>query len=205
MNLRITLRITLVPLLVLLWVTQAGAEGNDMYVELQAGPTFPEDSDLSQGGQSGELTYDTGFNVGGAAGIRFLDVGRAEVALSYRQADTDRLKQFGSTPVSGDVGLFTSMANGYIDIPINLPVTPYVGGGIGVGVVMADFRANGNKVDDDDTQFAYNLMGGLIYQLQEDVAVRVGYRYLATTDAEIQGVDTEVHLHEMVFGVRYEF
>jgi len=202
------LRFTLVLFLGFLWAAQAGAEGNNgMYVELSAGPTFATDSDLSANGQSGKFTYDdAGFNVGGAAGMHFLDIARAEVGLDYRQAEIDRLRQFGgSVPVSGDVGLFTAMANGYVDLPINLPVTPYIGAGIGVGVVLADFRVNGTHVDDEDTQFAYNFMAGIVYHIQESLALKAGYRYVGTTDADIQGVDTEIGIHELVMGARYEF
>lgn len=179
------------------------AEADGAYLELQVGPSFFADSDLSNGGTA-ELSFDTGFNVGGAAGARFMDIVRAELGLHYRNADTDeiRVPLLGSGSVSGDVGVFTAMANGYLDLDFwDVPVVPYVGAGIGAGVVFADFAG----VDDEDSVFAYNVMGGVAYELTDHWVGRAGYRYLGTTDPKIQGVEAEVDIHELVFGLRYEF
>lgn len=178
----------------------AGAQ--EPYVALEIGPSFFADSELSSGGLSADLEFDPGFAVGGAIGARIADISRAELRLSYRRADTDEI---GPVSVSGDVGILSAMANGYVDLPVNLPVQPYVGIGIGVGVLFADFRANSVNVDDEDAEFAYNVMAGVAYELTESVVLDAGYRYFATTDADIQGVDAEIDIHELLFGVRYEF
>lgn len=198
------LRIALVLALALLHAAVARADG--AYLALEVGPAFFPDSDLSRGSASGDLSYDPGFHVGGAIGVRALDVVRGELGLSYRRADTDQLEEGGSSDgVSGDVGIFASMANGYLDCAfLDLPVTPYVGAGLGVGVVLADFEVGGTRVEDADTQFAYNVMGGVSYDAN-GVVFSAGYRYFATTDADIEGVDTEIDVHEVTFGVRYEY
>lgn len=198
------LRIALVLAVAALHAAAARADGP--YLALEVGPVFLPDSDLSRGSASGELRYDPGFHVGGAFGVRTLDVVRGELSLGYRRADTDELEEDGtSDEVSGDVGVFAPMANGYLDMAfLGLPVTPYVGAGLGVGVVLADFEVDGVRVEDEDTQFAWNAMGGLSYDAG-GVVFSAGYRYFATTDADIQGVDTEIDVHEATLGVRYEY
>jgi opacity protein-like surface antigen len=180
-------------LLVALFAVPAAAEGP--YVELEVGPSFFSDSDLS--GTSTDLEYDTGFVVGGAAGYRFIEQARAELAVSYRQSDTDN--------ASGEVGLLGVMANGFFDIDLDLLVTPYVGAGVGLGAVFTDFRAGSTRVEDEDTEFAYNIMGGAAFDLTEELVLDAGYRYFGMTEARIQGVDVEFDVHEIVFSLRYEF
>lgn len=181
----------------------AAPAGAQMYVGLEAGPAFYMDSELSPG-PGPDLEYETGFNVGGVLGAHFLDIARGELAVSYRLADTD---DAGPLPVSGDLGVLGVMGNAYLDLELgdDVPVTPYLGFGIGLGAAFADFRAGSTNVEDEDVVFAYNVLAGVGFDVTEEVVLQVGYRYFATTDPEIQGVDVELDIHELVFGARYEF
>jgi opacity protein-like surface antigen len=69
-------------------------------------------------------------------------------------------------------------------------------------------------VDDTSVEFAWNVMGGISYFLTEDWVLTGGYRYFSTTDAELDAtlvglgsgsLKAEVGIHELLFGVRYEF
>ena len=183
----------------------AAAAADGPYVELRGGPSFFADSDRDR---PGDLVYeDAGFNVGGAVGGRFADVARGEFAIHYSRSDTDELDVTGpNPPVSGDMGVFSAMGNAYLDADFwDLPVVPYVGFGIGLGIVLADFRVGPTHVDDEEAVFAYNAMAGVSFEVSENWVASTGYRYLGTTDANIRGVDVEMDLHEWVFGVRYEF
>ena len=67
-------------------------------------------------------------------------------------------------------GIGTVTANGYIDLPMGLPVTPYVGAGVGWGFVNLD---SGH----DQDGVAAALTGGVTFDVSQSVAVDVGYRF----------------------------
>jgi OOP family OmpA-OmpF porin len=192
-------------------------EGGNFYVGLDAGASFVADSDISGGGLSGVASFDPGFNVGAAFGYRFLEHFRSELNTSYRRANVDKVTGGGETLIgAGDAGVFSAMVNGYFDWDLGIPVKPYIGVGIGVGVVMVDSDASANVliVDDSTAEFAWNVMGGLSFEVVENVIISGGYRYFSTLDATLDAtlvgfgsgsVDGEIGVHELIFGVRYEF
>lgn len=84
-----------------------------------------------------------------------------------------------------NVKAHTFMVNAFYDIKTNSPVSPYVGGGLGMSFLDSKYRTdinlNGTRAmvtqTTRDNQFAWNLGGGLAYQINDIVAVDVGYRY----------------------------
>ena len=200
-----TLRIAATLCLAFVLATAAHADG--AYVQLEAGPSFFDDSDVEN--NSLDIEYDTGVNVGGAAGYHFLDVLdqglldlRAEFGVAYHQGDVDRTGMF---PADGDVEVIGLMANGYWDVDLGLPVTPFVGAGIGCGVVVVDVLTIAGRIDEDDAAFAWELMGGLTYHVTPAFSVDGGYRYFATANANIGGDDLDIATHEVVVALRYSF
>jgi OOP family OmpA-OmpF porin len=192
------------------------AAAANLYVELNTGPSFVADSDLD-GGSGVEAEFDPGFNVGAAFGVRFLEHFRTEINTSYRQAEVDNVSGPGfSLDGAGDAGVFAAMANAYFDLDLGGPVKPYIGAGVGVGVVIVDSDSSANIliIDDTTTEFAWNVMGGLSFEITENVILSGGYRYFATTDATLDAtvvgfgsgtLDAEIAAHEVVVGVRFEF
>jgi opacity protein-like surface antigen len=81
------------------------------------------------------------------------------------------------------------MLNGFYDIPRGGRWRPYLGGGIGVGFVSADFSAAG---DDDDTVFAYQVGAGIGYEITPSIIVALDYRFFGTTDPEFDAIITKV-------------
>jgi len=184
------------------------------YVELNLGPSIAEDSDISGGGLSGEVDFDTGFAVGGAVGYRLSNGLRAEGNVSYRETDVDEVTGGGiALDGAGDVSLVTVMANIYYDFDLGSPVKPFIGGGIGVGIIDIDSDDSMNVlvVNDDSVEFAWNIMVGAGYGLTESIDLSFGYRYLGTTDPEFDAtlfgisgtLDAEITVHEILFGLRY--
>ena len=193
------------------------ASNDGPYVQLDVGLAIAGDSDISLGGLSGVVEFDPGFAVGGAVGYRFQEYLRAELNLSYRQADIDKLTVLGYVlEGAGDVGAFTTLVNLYYDINLGLPVTPYVGAGIGIALidVDSDSAANVLIVNDDSTEFAWNVMAGAASSATDNVDLTFGYRYLSSTDAKLDAtvvgvgnftMDAEFGVHEVMFGARYNF
>ena len=144
---------------------------------------------------------------------------RLEAAGDYRQAEVSKFEALGasSSDGNGNAGLLTLMANLYFDIPLGLPVTPYVGGGVGLGVVIVDESDATSPViiDDHGFAFAYNAMGGVSITLSEPLQVLVGYRFVGTSRVELSGVaegigqasnfKTEIQAHELMVGMRWNF
>lgn len=203
----------------LAWASQSGAEAvaADYYVAVETGASIVPDQTISGGGLSGVASLDTGFNVGGALGGRLGDHVRAEVNLSYRRSGIDQLAAPGVILAgAGNVGLFSAMANVYWDILPDAAVIPYLGAGLGLGVVSVDSDAAANVliVNDSAVAFAWNILAGASVPVSERISLSLGYRYLATTRAELAAtlvgagtgtIGAKFDAHEVVFGAKFWF
>lgn len=97
------------------------------------------------------------------------------------------------------------MANAYFDYLTCTPWTPYVGAGLGVAYLKADFG--------DVAKSVYNLgwqvMGGLTYDINSNWTLDLGYRYADLGRVRKNYGDGVAKVsardHEIMFGVRYEF
>jgi len=191
------------------------ALANDgLYLELQGGGSFFEDADVSVAGVDvGTAEFEDGWNAGGAIGFRIFELLRLEAHGSYRQADLDRV---GPISVSGDsfAGAAAVLGNVYLDIPFPLPIKPYVGAGAGVAIFWADVDGNSVDLDDEDTEFAWNVMGGVFVPILRHFELDVRYRYLTSDDPEVDAdvfglgsgtVRAEFEVHEVVGALRVVF
>jgi opacity protein-like surface antigen len=193
------------------------AHANDgLYLELQGGGTFWQDADISVTSLGvGEAEFETGWNAGLAIGFRIFELLRFEAHGSYRQADLDRI-DVGPFSVSGEgfTGAAAILGNVYLDIPLPLPIKPYVGGGAGAAIFWADVDGNSVDVDDDDTEFAWNVMGGVFVPILRHLELDVRYRYLTSDDPEVDAdllglgegtAKAEFEVHEVVGALRVVF
>lgn len=123
------------------------------------------------------------------------------------------------------IALQTLMFNAWWDIPLDLPVTPYIGGGIGFAFInykTSYDSVSDNGLDDEyvsgstsETNFAWSLGGGMAYDITENWTVDLGYRYIdagnvSKTFRDAQGdIDTKSSLdvtsHDIMLGIRYTF
>jgi len=174
------------------------------YLSGNLGFTMPTDSDVSDGGVSGEIKYDAGYALGAALGLNF-GAGRLEAEIGYKVADIDEVSAngFGSASVNGDLSVLSLMGNGYLDFNVSPTVKPFVMAGIGMANVTLD--SNDLGVDDDDTVFAYQAGAGVGFALNNKVTLDLSYRYMGTQDPEIDGTDVEYGSHNILAGVRVQF
>ncbi len=163
---------------------------------------------------------DGGFGIGAALGYDFghftqnLGV-RAEAEITYRDNEVDGhdLNGAAQTGAAGDLTSLAFMANGIIDIHNKSRFTPYAGAGIGFANVEYDgydIDAVNGVLSDDDTVFAYQLIAGLSFDINEKFALTADYRYFATEDPDVTTVvnndtSTEYDTHNFLAGIRYKF
>ncbi len=97
------------------------------------------------------------------------------------------------------------MANAYFDYLTCTPWTPYVGAGIGLAHLKADFGEDGKSVNN----LAWQVMGGIAYDVTANWTLDAGYRYadLGRVRKNDGHSVTKVTArdHEIMFGARYNF
>src|SRR5690606_1676063 len=96
------------------------------YVSGAFGLVSVSDADISDGVNSGELSFDPGFGFIAAIGNSF-DGLRGEVEMAYRTNDME--------DISGDVSSLAVMGNLLVDIAVSESVRPFLGAGIGLANV----------------------------------------------------------------------
>jgi opacity protein-like surface antigen len=205
----------LVCLGVVLALPAAAEMNNGLYLELQGGASFWQDANVSVSGVgSGDAKFDTGWTAGGALGFRMFDMFRLEGHASFRMADIDTVSAGDLETSDGWAGSAAFLGNAYFDIPIPFPVKPYVGGGAGVAIFSADVEGDSVDVDDDDLEFAWNVMGGLLWPVWRHLELDARYRYITSDDpsidADLLGLGTgqvkaEFEAHEVVGALRVVF
>ena len=173
---------------------------------------------------------DTGFNIGGAFGKRFHEHFRGEIQFTYRESEVSDLSLRNEPDnASGHIGMLAIMTNGYVDWDLGIGVVPYLGAGIGWGHVEIEAKnkaAFQTRINGRDSVFAWSLMVGGSYPINEVLDLSLGYRYIATTDPDINSnltdpapppppilaatsvsrrLEAEFDAHEIVLALRFNF
>jgi opacity protein-like surface antigen len=153
-----------------------------------------------------ELSYDTGFIVGGTLGYTPLDWVRTELEVAYSSSHGEA-SAFGFDFGSGYTDTLTVMGNAWFgfnmlpvvggavnDIGSGMGVSPYFGGGLGVGFL--------NPGDDSDTSLAWQVGAGVRWNFDTNVGLDVGYRYRNLVDV---GDEFDLSSHNLIAGVTFNF
>jgi len=174
------------------------------YISGNLGAVVVNDSDLDDGVDTGEFTFDTGFGFVGALGSSIQNGGRIEAELGYRKNDFDEIKidGFGKGDIDGDITSLSLMGNAYYDFSTEGSFTPYIGAGLGFANIEADID---NIDSEDDTVFAYQFILGGSFVSSETLSVDLQYRYFATDDPEFEGTEAEYSTHNLMIGLRQSF
>ncbi|MDA3970192.1 MAG: porin family protein [Desulfobulbaceae bacterium] len=140
-----------------------------------------------------ELDVRNGYALTAAYGYKLNDNLRLEGELAYQNNEL----------VTGrdDIESLALLANGYWDFTNDSSWTPFLTAGIGAATVNVDDPG----LDDSETVFAYQIGAGIGYAINEELTVDCKYRYFATADPELAGVDVEYATHNIYAGMRYTF
>lgn len=182
---------------VLLGALNAQADDVKPYIDVHVGPVITSDSDVG----SSTASYDPGIAAGFAVGLDF-DLLRLEAKADYKQAD---IEKFGSANVTGNLSLWTYMIDAHLVPPIDFPAKPYILGGVGFATADVDDFTGSPVGAQRDTKFAYEIGGGIGYDIKRDVTMDVSYRYLKASDFEFDGTSWSYSSTNVLFGVRYSF
>ncbi|MBU5637037.1 outer membrane beta-barrel protein [Geomonas sp. Red69] len=186
------------------------------YVAGFVGVTVPETVDATSFGGgtvfNDRIKFDPGLNVGGALGFDF-GMMRLEGEISYKDlqlnAVTDRDTGERFRVADGSVDTTAFMANAFIDLHNDSPITPYLGGGIGFAALHLNdvFSRAGDFLyeADDQVVFAYQAGGGLEVALNRQLSLDLAYRYFGTSKASFINTEFEVQSHNATMGLRFKF
>jgi len=176
----------------------------NFYVSLFGGAVFDQKEKFSYtynaAPYKANLSFDTGFIVGGAIGVKGLvhDNVRTELEFAYTSHDPKNWNALstGGTRytynVTGNIGVFTILANVWYDFDMDSKITPYIGGGVGVGFVKNNMTlytpagAGYDILNKSTMEFAFQLGTGFKYDITQNMALDVGYRFRG-----VLGVDPE--------------
>jgi opacity protein-like surface antigen len=174
------------------------AFAGDWYVRGELGASVGGNVDVSG---VREFDLDSGLVVSGALGADFGSGVRVEGEIVYLDNDVD------IPGASADVQVTGLFANVAYDFASGGGFTPYVGAGIG----WANTEHSNPLTRDDDTNFAWQLKGGVAWDIAPNTALDVNYRYLNAPEfsgSRIGGgpsVEADTDAHVLSVGVRYTF
>lgn len=189
----------------LLCINPALAAAKD-YIGGNISWTAPQDADFeyqNSADESPPLTfgteYDAGLGFGLVFGKGYDNNLRIEGELSYRRNDLASFSLAGETfAATGDISALSFIFSTYYDLANPTPFTPYLGAGLGGAYINLDARQIdpifADIVYNDQTlAFAYQLGGGLAYQLNRYLTLDLGYRYFATPTLKLKDQDAQVN------------
>ncbi|GJL96023.1 MAG: hypothetical protein DHS20C05_24280 [Hyphococcus sp.] len=204
------------------------------------GISIPAGTVLPDGTPVGWRTeFDTGFAVSGALGKRYGAFrGELEVAYQKNGVETHQGVSAGGIPLASEdagvlitgspnIGVTVSdlvadgqgnlsttfvMVNAYYDFDAAGRLKPFVGAGVGIGFVDVNYSPSAVPIiQDDATEFAYQGVAGVAYEVSPSIDLLIAYRYRATSDVSVEAslfsADFEVENRSSIVeaGLRFNF
>ena len=155
------------------------------YVKAGVGPAWTEDLDLeSAPGAAGDLDveFDVGVRFDFGGGYRFCEWFSAEFESGFIHNYIDEIGGAGDLDDT-TLANIPLMANAIFEFPTQTGLTPFAGVGAGVSFsVLTIDDVGGLDGTESDAVFAYQGILGLRYDISEQWAVNLTYKYFRTTD-----------------------
>lgn len=160
------------------------------------------------------LMNNPGYIIGGAVGVDWGNQLRTELELSYSRWTSDKA-YYSSTnhTAKSDVTATYLIGNAWYDIKNGSMITPYIGGGVGVGWTNINaFQGTGLAAQFNSSGLAFQLGAGLRFNVSENVAIDAGYRfkdivglnYNSSNPSEV-ATDTSLASHNFQIGLTLQF
>lgn len=146
------------------------AYASENYIALSGGMWSPTSSStIDYNIQPLDISYGAGWQLGAAIGVGTESGFRLENELTYMHAP--------AKSYSENMYALAWMLNAWWDIRNGTRFTPYLGGGVGVA---RGSMASPGPVDNSGSCVAYQLGGGVDFQLIKGWSLDLGYRHIGT-------------------------
>ena len=178
--------------------TALASDDEGVYASINYGIYDLDSVSANSPGRSVNATFDDDGGFGFAVGYQFAGSawGNVRVEFNYENFDNDaETVNFNGNPfsrnggtVAGDVEVDSYMLNVTQELAQWDKFTPYVGIGLGIRDIDANFQYNptlGASINDSDTVFAYQAFLGLDYSISEPLKAFVEYRFQDSEDADL--------------------
>jgi opacity protein-like surface antigen len=164
------------------------------------------------------LTNNPGYIIGGAVGVDWGNQIRTELELSHAHWTSDKYDYTIITPnsffeiaTSSNMSATYLLGNAWLDIGNRSGISPYVGGGLGIG--WANVNAFTNTVNDQFSAsgLAFQLGAGVRFNVNDSVSIDAGYRFKDivglsyNTAGNSTLTDTSLASHNFQIGLTYQF
>lgn len=142
-------------------------------------------------GQFFDFDADLGWVAGAAVGVQVTDFLRGEVefstgGLGLTEVTIDDAATFDVE--DGSASTTYLFGNLWFDLDTGSGFTPYIGGGIGAAYLTAEGDISlGDPIDLEGWGWAYQVGAGVQFDVADNIAVDLGYRYKAIVDADLEG------------------
>jgi len=158
---------------------------------------------------NGRASYNDGVVGTAQGGFAFGNGARLEEEFGFRYNAVDQVSPYGNG--RGSMRNYAFMTNALYDIPVDFALHPYVG----VGVGIADYTPYHIRGDGmpfpfyvggpDAWGFAWQAIGGVAYDLDDNIALTLEYRYFERVNDNPPGAANDYSSHSGLVGVRYTF
>jgi OOP family OmpA-OmpF porin len=212
--------------------TPALARDDAWYVGVEGGAMLVENINFDIGATkaAGRANHDAGWDADGTIGYDF-GAFRAEAEVGYRQANISSWTSTLNTPVTrlngtpggiaapgtynyagGTTSALSFMVNGLLDFGDDDGLQGFVGGGVGVARVKANYGLNtlSDFLDDSDTVFAWQVLAGVRAPLTDSIDVSLKYRFFNADNVRLVDVsgrnfDGRFRSHSILGGITFNF
>ncbi|MDR2199654.1 MAG: outer membrane beta-barrel protein [Deltaproteobacteria bacterium] len=103
--------------------------------------------------------------------------------------------------VKSEIELQTILLNFWYDIPTGSKIIPYVGGGVGLGIIrvenatnfdpnLTDFEPIETYNSKTKTNFAFDIGGGIAYAVTDNFTLDLGYRFVWAGKVDVLNTPT---------------
>ncbi|MFO1081177.1 MAG: OmpA family protein [Reyranellaceae bacterium] len=153
-------------------IAQAQTQTPGVYVGVEGGLNWLFNTTIL--GQN--VNSQTGWALGGKVGYDFVGP-RIELEGMYRQNVNGNFfgnSPFGTRAITGQISQVNAMANVLYDFNSLGAIVPYVGAGLGVAFIDSTYNLG-------TTQFAYQAILGIGYNMSENLRFNLEGRYTGTT------------------------
>lgn len=176
---------------------EASASGYKPYVSVFGGAailtknphgTLTTSDGTSDGASVDLLMNNPGYIIGGAVGVDWGNKIRTEIELSHARWTSDKYRyatfdgsNAGTSQASSDVSATYLLGNAWLDLSQGSRITPYVGGGVGIGWASVNAFTNSSGPFANEsfsaTGLAFQIGAGVRFDLSENVVIDAGYRF----------------------------